>query len=343
MSFILVDANHMFHRARHVVGGSGTELGGMGMHLVLNGIRKVWRRGKGSHVVIALDGKSWRSTLYPKYKAHRRLNDAKKTEAEREDDAAFFGAMRELEKFFKEKSNCTVLFHEILEADDLIARFVARHPNDQHVIITGDSDYKQLLADNVRIYDGMKHELIALDGILDDNDKPVMDKEVLDKKTGAVKKPAGPKLPGDPAFILFEKCIRGDSSDNIFSAYPRVRKSVIENAYADRFEQGYCWNNLMLHTWRDHDNVEHLVRDVYERNVSLIDLKRQPPEIIGLLDAVIDAAVAPKATSQIGLYFMKFAAKWELEQILDQMQRFKGSFVDFLTAAYPGTAGEKAA
>ena len=34
---------------------------------------------------------------------------------------------------------------------------------------------------------------------------------------------------GDPEWLLFEKCMRGDTSDNVFSAYPGVRKKGTKN------------------------------------------------------------------------------------------------------------------
>ena len=46
---------------------------------------------------------------------------------------------------------------------------------------------------------------------------------LCDKKTGE------PKPAPEPAFMLFEKCMRGDTSDNVFSAYPGVRKKGTKN------------------------------------------------------------------------------------------------------------------
>ena len=45
----------------------------------------------------------------------------------------------------------TVLLCNIkqLEADDLIAGWVQAHPNDNHVIISTDGDFAQLIAPNV--------------------------------------------------------------------------------------------------------------------------------------------------------------------------------------------------
>ena len=59
----------------------------------------------------------------------------------------------------------------------------------------------------------------------------------------------------DPQYLLFEKCMRGDTSDNVFSAYPGVRKKGTKNktglleAYADKEKGGFNWNNIMLQRW----------------------------------------------------------------------------------------------
>ena len=48
-----------------------------------------------------------------------------------------------------------------------------------------------------------------------------------------------------------------DTSDNVFSAYPGVRKKGTRNkvglleAFADKDTKGYNWNNMMLQRWVD--------------------------------------------------------------------------------------------
>ena len=130
------------------------------------------------------------------------------TEKEQEEDNVFWETFDELTTFLKEKSNCTVLRNEIAEADDLIARFIDKHPDDEHYIISSDTDFHQLLSTNVKQYNGITNELHTIEGIFDDNGKPVIDKKTKE-----------PKSIPDPAWILFEKCMRGDSSDNVFSAF----------------------------------------------------------------------------------------------------------------------------
>ena len=67
--------------------------------------------------------------------------------------------------------------------------------------------------------------------------------------------------------------MRGDTSDNVFSAYPSVRKKGTRNkvglleAFADKNTKGYNWNNPMLQRWVDLNGKEHHVLDDYNRNV----------------------------------------------------------------------------
>ena len=72
LSYILVDAANMFFRARHVVRGSDMKTKiGMSYHIIFNSINKVWREQKGTHVVLCLEGRSWRKDFYEPYKRNR--------------------------------------------------------------------------------------------------------------------------------------------------------------------------------------------------------------------------------------------------------------------------------
>jgi hypothetical protein len=145
---------------------------------------------------------------------------------------------------------------------------------------------------------------------------------VVDKKT---------KLPKtvDPEWMLFEKCMRGDTSDNVFSAYPGVRKKGTKNkvglieAFADRQTKGFNWNNLMLQRWVDHNGEEHRVLEDYERNKTIIDLSAQPEEIKEKIQGTIKTAIdADKNISQVGIRLMKFCHLYDLKKISDQAQAY---------------------
>lgn len=250
MRYLIVDTANTFFRARHSASRQSDTWDKLGfaIHLTLSSVAKCWREQKADHVVFCLEGRSWRKDVYEPYKKNRAVARAALTEKEQEEDKLFWETFEELKKFLVEKTNCTVLQHEELEADDLIAGFIQAHPHDHHTIVSSDTDFHQLLSENVNQYNGVADELHSLDGIFDGSGKPV-----IDKKTKM------PKKIEDPKWILFEKCMRGDTSDNVFSAYPGVRtkgtskKVGLTEAFEDRKAKGFSWNNLMLQRWVDHN------------------------------------------------------------------------------------------
>jgi len=169
----------------------------------------------------------------------------------------------------------------------------------------------------VEQYNGITDELITIKGIFD-----AKGRAVTDKKTKA------PKQIPDPEWLLFEKCMRGDASDNVFSAYPGVRtrgtrnKVGLEEAFQDRLNKGYAWNNLMLQRWTDHNGVEHRVLDDYNRNRSLIDLRAQPESVKTYVDEAIKAQISHKDIGQVGVRFMRFCGRNELTKISESAEQY---------------------
>jgi hypothetical protein len=83
----------------------------------------------------------------------------------------------------------------------------------------------------------------------------------------------------------------------------------------------------MLSKWVDPEGVEHRVLDDYERNRLLVDLHAQPEAIVQELDQTIDNAKAEnKQISQVGIRFMKFCAKYDLQKITEQAQLYVEPF-----------------
>jgi 5'-3' exonuclease len=316
----------MFFRARHVVRGDDAETKvGMAYHIMFNSINKVWRDFQGKHVIFCFEGRSWRKDVYPAYKANRAAARAALTEKEAEEDKMFWEAFDYFKEFLTNKTNCTTLRHERCEADDFIARWIQTHPESEHVIVSSDSDFYQLLSTNVKQYNGITKETITINGIFDDKGKPV-----IDKKTKL------PKTVPDPQWLLFEKCMRGDTSDNVFSAYPGVRtkgtknKVGLQEAFADRNDKGYNWNNLMLQRWTDHEGNEHRVRDKYEENKHIIDLTQQPDDIKLALDTTIADNLQKEPKKQVGVEFLRFCGKWDLQEIAKRPD----DHVSYLNAKY---------
>jgi len=322
MKYLLVDSLNMFMRAKHV-GGRGQDIDtkiGMAMHIMFNSIAKCYREFEADHIVLCLEGRSWRKDFFEPYKKNRKVVMDQRSPREVEDDELYFEAYDDMVKYFSEKTNCSVIRCEQAEADDMIALWIQDNPEDEHMIVSTDSDFYQLIAPNVKQYNGTTDQIVSLEGFTDGKSGD----PVIDKKTGKE------KLLQDPEYILFEKCVRGDPTDNVFSAYPGARvkgsknKTGIMEAFEDRNSTGFNYNNFMLQRWVDHNGDEHRVRDCFERNKILIDLTQQPDEIKALCRERIAEQKKVEPIQNVGIHFMKFCAKWNLQRMSENPNNYAG-------------------
>ena len=334
MRYVLIDTANMFFRARHSAyrAADTEERVAFALHVTLMAVNKVVRRFEADHVVFALEGRSWRKDFYRPYKANRAETRAAMSAAESEEDRLFWETYDQLTKYLSERTNTSVIRHPQAEADDVIARWIALHPQDHHIIVSSDTDFVQLVADNVDQYNGITDQLITIQGVFDAKGQRVKDKKT--KQDLAVP---------DPEWLLFEKCMRGDASDNVFSAYPGVRTQGTKNkvglreAFADREKKGFNWNNLMLQKWTDHEGVEHRVLDDYNRNVTLVDLRAQPEEIQQQVDAAILEQKSHKDVGQVGVHFLRFCGRHDLVKCSESAEQFSR----WLNETYKGVLNDR--
>ena len=325
-TFIHTDGQNLFHRQ---INATNPALGldsaiGMALHMILYSMRKEWNTFNGTHCVFYMEGRSWRKDIYPDYKAHRKVAYAAMTETEQENREILQGAFDDLVTFIDNHTNITVLRNPNAEADDMIAIFIESHPDDKHVLISSDSDFYQLLRfGNLTIYDPVKDIKITRDGIYNDKDEKLAFSVDTTAKI-KVGKP-DPDFEVEPnwyEYALFLKCVRGDKTDKIFSAYPGVREKGtkttvgIREAYEDK-NKGYAWNNFMLQKWTDHNKVEKRVKESFELNKTLIDLSQIPDNVkIGCLEVIAEAVGRKNVPAvDIGFSFLKFCGRWALTKI----------------------------
>lgn len=342
MKYLLIDTSNMFFRARHQAhraSDTWTKLG-FAIHLTMMSANKVVRNFGADHVVFALEGRSWRKDVYRPYKATRAEARQQLNEAEAEEDQLFWDTYDKLTKYLSAKTNCSVIRCATAEADDVIARWIALHPQDEHVIVSSDSDFVQLVAPNVRLYNGISDCVFSVDGVTDSKGNKLSFTVKSDSKIKIGEPDADFQPPPDyHKWALFLKCMRGDPGDNVFSAYPGApikgtkNRVGITEAFADRNSRGYNWNNLMLQRWVDHDGVEHRVRDDYERNCELIDLTAQPDHVKLAVDTAIMEQVSNRDIGMVGAHFLKFCSQFELTRLSDQAD----SVGRWLNQAYPGS------
>jgi len=329
MNYALIDTANTFFRARHVASRNSNpeEKAAFALHLTLSSVNQAVKRFGIDHCVFCLEGRSFRKDLYTPYKKNRVVDAMSITEEEAEESKMFWETYAKFTQFISEKTNVSVLRHERAEADDLIARFIHLHPDDTHYILSTDGDYQQLISETVNQYNGVTNELITLKGYFKENGKPVIDKKTKE-----------PKLLEDPEYLLFKKLVRGDSGDNVFASYPGVRevgtknKVGIREAFEDRHKMGFNYNNFMLQRFTDHNDVEVRVKDAFERNKTLIDLKAQPQEIKDAVDQRIRESVRVTTIPQVGIHFMKFCGKYELTKISEQAEIYS----KWLNSPYTG-------
>jgi 5'-3' exonuclease len=141
-------------------------------------------------------------------------------------------------KEFKQKNAHLCIELVGFEADDIIYGVSQYLPDSRITIVSSDGDFVQLISERVRVYDPMRRTY-------------------------------RPK-PKHPEFELFVKCIRGDKSDNIPSAYPHVTKKKLQNAFA---------NEAILEKLLQTKLGEVEVAELYYRNRQLIDLSYIPDHL----------------------------------------------------------------
>jgi 5'-3' exonuclease len=329
-TYALIDTANTFFRARYVASRNSTteEKIGMALHLTLASVNQAVKRYGIEHVVFCLEGRSFRRDLYAPYKRNRVVDEQSVTEEELEESRMFWETYSAFTTYISEKTNVSVLRHERAEADDMIARFVHLHPGSTHLIISTDTDYDQLITDKVSRFSGVAGELVTINGYLKENGKPVIDKKTKE-----------PKLLEDPEYGLWKKLVRGDSSDNVHPSYPGAREKGTKNkvgireAFEDRHKQGFSHNTFMLTRFVDHEGHEVRVRDAFERNRTLIDLTAQPQEIKDAIDQRIRESVRTTTVPQVGVHFMKFCSKYDLQKLSEQAQTYSA----WLNRPYTGS------
>lgn len=167
--YAIVDTANLFFRARHVTRGDAFTKAGMTLHIIFNSLRKLFKEQQCEHIVLCLEGGSWRYKIFPQYKAKRnadrKLHQSQQTRQEKEEDEVFSAIYDDFVEFMNEKTRATILQSQSVEGDDFIARWIQLHPNDEHVILSSDSDFIQLLAPNVSIFNGMENVLITTKGV----------------------------------------------------------------------------------------------------------------------------------------------------------------------------------
>lgn len=295
---LVIDMSNILHRTFYVNAKEEMNtLVPLAYHTSMNTLNKYYNRYRPGKVVFVFDRSSWRKEYTQSeqciskrlYKGTRRQN---MTPSERERYEMFKGFITDFEQLMRNHSGIICLAGDGLEADDLMAGVTQQYPDQQIVIVSADKDLIQLLGNpNVRLMDPITQSYRSL-------------KEWND----------------DAGFFIFEKCVRGDTGDNVASAWPKVRQTKIEQAYNDP----YAKINFMAHEWqinRDGNPVTMVVGECFAENVLLMDLTAQPKHIRDRMDSVIaDGFNNPGKYSHF--HFLRFLGKYQLKALAKHLEKF---------------------
>lgn len=344
MKYLIIDIANQLNTNSYVRVPEPEMLPIAAITLTLYNISKVFNMYKCDHVVICCEGGSWRKVIYPEYKAHRKIKALQKTEKEKEESKYFFSETDKFINFIKEKTNATVLKEQMIEGDDFVARWIQTHPSDEHIILSNDTDFIQLLSDNVDIYNPMGKYLLTKEYALNDEGSIAYVEKIITENKDNIKvkmKRSFPVEVPDPEYELFKKCIRGDAGDNIMSAYPRCRENSTKNkvgikeAYEDRFNKGIEWNMFMLTEWNkvvgidsDGEPIKKKVKvmDEYNINKELIDLSMQPDDIKDIMDAAIYEEENKNRRTNVGIELTKICNQMDLFKIKENIMEYSKIF-----------------
>lgn len=300
-------ANILFRVAagngKNTFAGTPEEKAGLAMHMALHSLKKYYKIYKPDQIAVTFEGRdNWRKT-YTKSDA---CVSGKLYKGNRVKDAsmdAFFELIAAFEDLALKHTSLVCLTNPILEGDDLFAGYVQRfaEQGDEVIGISGDKDFVQLL----------KYKNFTL--INSDKGKPRTLLDVCGED--------------DANYFLFEKCIRGDKGDNVWSAFPNVRKTRLMAALNDDYEM----TRLMNETWHEKDpetgeiTKTFVVGELYKENKLLMDLDGQPEYIREAINETLDAALVNYGKFNF-FTFQKFCGKFGLTQIAENATQFAEMF-----------------
>lgn len=340
MTAVLLDINNLFSRCKYAIKESNPELY---VSLLANGmfvmIKEILTRFNPDKYVAFCDGNgSWRKLLYPQYKANR--NKEKTLKEQEQDELALNFLRNDFVPFLKNETAMPVIDGDLLEADDLIATYTYMFPNECNIICSNDSDFIQLLTDNVCLYNSMENRLITNKGVYNTNSGKKIAFTLKDGKIHIGKEVVflsenekGVPMDNWIDYCLFSKCVRGDKSDNILSAYPRVPEKSTKSrigmleAFTSKSGDGFAYNSFMNSTWDDLLGNKHLVSTDFQFNQILIDLRMIPSDIRNNAVSIINAELDKEKPQQIYRNLIKFFKKFGLDRLSENIDSITKPFI----------------
>lgn len=306
MKRMIVDTSNLLFRVAAVRSkyhdtGTPEEKAGLSMHMALNSLNKFYKKFKPDQIVLTFEGsKNWRK----EYTKSEQCISKKLYKGNRVYDSSmepFFELIKSFQDLAKNHSSLICLSNPLLEGDDLFAGFVQRFSNtsDEIIGISGDKDFVQLL----------KHKNFTL----------------IDPDTGKPRTVEAVCGVDSVDYFMFEKAFRGDKSDNVFPAYPRVFKKRLLQCLADEYELTKIMNETWSETTESGEVITYRVGDLFEENNLLMNLECQPAHIKEEIIKTLDTGLGVHGKFSL-FHFTKFCGAFSLKQIAENATQFAELF-----------------
>lgn len=284
-------------------GSDDATMSGLCMHILFTRVQKFFRDLNPDYVVFAFENKNnWRKA----YTASPDCKSGMPYKANRVYDSSmeyYFKMLNAFKETCMHHTSIICLSAEGLEGDDVIAGYTQLYAKDDHevIVVSGDKDFIQLLKNpNVKL---------------------------LNQRDGKYRNQPGDKIYFDNLdYFIFQKCIRGDKKDHVFSAYPNVRETRLKKAFDDAYEM----TKLMEEEWQgelaDGTKKTYKVRDLYEENKLLLDLTKQPEEVRQYMFEIIKNEVE-NLGKYSNFHLLKFLGQFQLKKIAEEISKFQDLFI----------------
>lgn len=306
LGFCLIDGNSIGFAAQS---SAKLSAGGQETQAIYGAIRTI-RQIAMTHAlltpIVLWDGKSWRQTVYPQYKAHRDKEAVtaheKKAKAERD---AYKAQKKHIARGLQHIGILQSLAWN-MEADDLAAIFTRRFRAQKKkvVLISGDKDWLQLVGPGVSWHDPIRDNRVSLSN--------------FQEFTGLA----------NPRQLVELKCLVGEPGDlgpgsGVGGIGDKKARELL-----DRFGSvaGFwnAWTDGSLKGEKLHKAFEAFAdengpgRDIFARNLTLIDLntdKRPAPANLKLIKGKFDREA-----------FIDFCGEFAFKSILKDLDGFLEPF-----------------
>lgn len=271
--------------------------------IILDSLSKFHKKYGADEIVVAFDSHTWRKDYTKNSKncvTRKQYKDGRLkqfTENERQKIKEFSANISEFVDILKEHTSLIVLRENLLEADDLIAGYVQKFPNEKHIIVSNDNDFLQLMTNsNVNIADPDSGKFKTLE-----------------------------KFDNDAKYFMFQKCFRGDTGDNVQNAYPRLREDKIKKAYyGDKvLLENLMQNEFIVEYLEDGKliKVNYKTKDLFNENILLMDLSAQPSDIRELMMLSIEDSMENRGKYDM-VNFIRFLARNNMENIISDLEKY---------------------